>query len=72
MTRRHLQREWNLVLMLVHRHVVYVFKVNDLSHLLSLLENCTESEHQAVLQRQLQPHVQNHHHGRSQNQTWVI
>ena len=69
MTRQHLQREWNLVLMLVHQRVAYVFKVSDSPQLLALLENSTESDHQAVLRRQLQAHVQ---HGRSQSPTWVV
>jgi hypothetical protein len=60
MTRQHLQREWNLVLMLVHQRVAYVFKISDLPQMLSILENRTESDHQAVLRRQLQAHVQNH------------
>ena len=38
MTRRHLQREWNLVLMLVHQRVAYAFKVSDLPQLFSILE----------------------------------
>ena len=71
MTRRHPQREWNLVLKLVHQRVAYVFKISDLPQLLSLLENCTESDHQAVWLRQLQAHVQNQH-GKSQNPTCVV